>query len=521
MLPSFQSDHFDRIFNASASFFAFEPVLRQLQRMVDVPFAAQLVHMQPPSVLSIDVESSGPTCSLAHAGYAIDSLPDDLRQLVEHDDSQRRALKCMLSQNVVLVQGPPGTGKTHVGVAMCKVALWAAKQQRQRVLILCMCYTNHALDNFLEALLDAGVPLTSLVRLGSSPKISERLKCRTIWNLDRQSRHDEHYLSIDSELQDEEEQLEAELFDLKRELESAVLGPNSWAAARDFLQSAYNDEFEQLCVPGSHPMSQGDYLWQQWLRGLDAGSYKRVPKYCGGIWSLDRRARLMLKDKWEAHWRQEPLEAFEQTLKAYKAVQSRRQCLASESKLQALHGASIIGCTTSAAVNYQELLQDAQPSIVLVEEAGEVLEAQVVSALTPLSQQLILIGDHKQLRPKTKCYRLRVESGQGINLDISLFERLAVSGQFPCSLLTVQHRMPPVLSAIVRAMTYPELMDAPSVAARPPLRGVQHSVAFVDHRVPEGGHIDDEMDSHTHCNEYEVALHLSINAAIFHTRTSL
>jgi superfamily I DNA and/or RNA helicase len=38
--------------------------------------------------------------------------------------------------------------------------------------------------------------------------------------------------------------------------------------------------------------------------------------------------------------------------------------------------------------------------IVLVEEAGELLEAHVLTSLSPSTKHLILIGDHKQLRPK-------------------------------------------------------------------------------------------------------------------------
>jgi hypothetical protein len=39
--------------------------------------------------------------------------------------------------------------------------------------ILCVCYTNHALDQFLEALLDRGI--TKIVRVGSRSN-SERLQ---------------------------------------------------------------------------------------------------------------------------------------------------------------------------------------------------------------------------------------------------------------------------------------------------------------------------------------------------------
>jgi hypothetical protein len=44
--------------------------------------------------------------------------------------------------------------------------------------ILVLCLTNHALDSFLEGLLDVGI--TSIVRGGSSAKTSERLKSKNL-----------------------------------------------------------------------------------------------------------------------------------------------------------------------------------------------------------------------------------------------------------------------------------------------------------------------------------------------------
>jgi superfamily II DNA or RNA helicase len=68
-------------------------------------------------------------------------------------------------------QGPPGTGKTFLGVHMVKAMLEAAKLYKQPIQILTLCFTNHALDQFLEELMDAGVPDTAFVRVGRSPKI--------------------------------------------------------------------------------------------------------------------------------------------------------------------------------------------------------------------------------------------------------------------------------------------------------------------------------------------------------------
>lgn len=52
------------------------------------------------------------------------------------------------------------------------------------------------------------------------------------------------------------------------------------------------------------------------------------------------------------------------------------------------------------------------PQIVLFEEAGEVFEAHVLVSLSAYTEQLILIGDHEQLRPKPEEWDLQKESGR-------------------------------------------------------------------------------------------------------------
>jgi superfamily I DNA and/or RNA helicase len=55
----------------------------------------------------------------------------------------------------------------------------------------------------------------------------------------------------------------------------------------------------------------------------------------------------------------------------------------------------IIGCTTTAAAKYTRNIHDAAPDVILVEEAGEILESHVITALGHAAKQLVLIGDHK------------------------------------------------------------------------------------------------------------------------------
>jgi len=48
--------------------------------------------------------------------------------------------------------------------------------------------------------------------------------------------------------------------------------------------------------------------------------------------------------------------------------------------------------TTSGAAKFGNLLRFIGPKIVICEEAGEVLEAHILSTLAPSTQHLILIG---------------------------------------------------------------------------------------------------------------------------------
>jgi hypothetical protein len=69
--------------------------------------------------------------------------------------------------------------------------------------------------------------------------------------------------------------------------------------------------------------------------------------------------------------------------------------------------------------------------VVVVEEAGEVLEAHLLACLSKHTEHLLLIGDHEQLRPKVERYELQAASGRGHDLDVSLFEALVTSSGFP------------------------------------------------------------------------------------------
>ena len=101
--------------------------------------------------------------------------------------------------------------------------------------------------------------------------------------------------------------------------------------------------------------------------------------------------------------------------------------------IHCLKEADLIGLTTTIAAKYNWLLSEINAKVVIVEEAAECLEGHIISSLNRKTQHLILIGDHKQLRPKTNDHIL----ARDYHLDISLFERLVTNG-FPHTTLQLQ-----------------------------------------------------------------------------------
>jgi len=86
--------------------------------------------------------------------------------------SQLKAIKSALSDELSVIQGPPGTGKTYIALKVVKCLLDNSKfwfgDRTTGCPILVICYTNHALDQFLEGI----VPMVpeKIVRIGARSK---------------------------------------------------------------------------------------------------------------------------------------------------------------------------------------------------------------------------------------------------------------------------------------------------------------------------------------------------------------
>ena len=167
-------------------------------------------------------------------------------------------------------------------------------------------------------------------------------------------------------------------------------------------------------------------------------------------------------------------------VKKLQSLKRRKEELEITDKVKFLSQKKIIGVTiTGASINH-DLLHHIGPSVVIVEEAAEILEPSLLAALTPSIEHLILIGDHKQLRPQVDTYELR----KNFQFDVSMMERL-IESRFPFSCLARQNRMRPEFSALLKDI-YPNLQDnLQLVWQNEPLKCIAKSMFFWSHDDPE------------------------------------
>jgi hypothetical protein len=359
--------------------------------------------------------------------------------------------------------------------------------------ILVVCYKHHALDQFLEELLDLGIPADDIVRLGSPAKATSRTKPLSLkelgsgvklnqqqWQLLKMRKND--LVEEDQRLHDafdDFQSADASKSDVMEHLEFQLDGPRYFEAFQ-----VPDEEDSMMRVGRKGRRVDKFYLLERWNRGKDAGIYKReIEKSFKDIWQMRPQERFREYDNWKTEILRERAVRVHDSGKEYNSLLQQIQAINMEKDLQIMREKRIIGCTTTAAAKYVQALQSISPGVLLVEEAGEILESHILTALSPETKQLVLIGDHKQLRPKVH-YDLSVEKGEGFDLNRSLFERLVQRG-YPHQVLFQQHRMRPEISALVKHLTYPDLVDAPKTHGRPDLRGFENNVIFMNHNEPE------------------------------------
>ncbi|KAK7447384.1 hypothetical protein VKT23_014094 [Stygiomarasmius scandens] len=218
---------------------------------------------------------------------------------------------------------------------------------------------------------------------------------------------------------------------------------------------------------------------------------------CWDVWNMSRNERRKLYSYWEDLTKEMLKSSQQDDFDRLRVTHENQLRAYQESKDQVrrnlLRRADIVGCTTTGAAKLSSLMKSLSPRVMVVEEAGQVLEAHILGSLVPSIEHMILIGDPLQLRPTLNNYALSMDNKRGKQLykfDMSLMERLSSSG-LPMSLIDVQRRMRPDISDLIRNTLYPRLVDHDLVKQYKHVRGLNKDVFFMTHTHPENDGTED------------------------------
>ncbi|KAF3915965.1 hypothetical protein AA313_de0207269 [Arthrobotrys entomopaga] len=437
------------------------------------------------------------------------SLTEDLAHRSTLDHGQAKAMISAFKNEVALIQGPPGCGKSYVGVKMVN-ALLSNKTRLGLGPILCICYTNHALDQFLNELLKLGI--SNIARLGS-PSALPQIEALSLENC-KKTGGKVQIKGLGARIAATKSTLGTLHFDISAicaELEeSATTIVKKYVIQKfpakldDIYFGATNLGFDL----GEDPSSAALERWMD-CPGInfEESSDAIDQLLAQSAWSLSIAQRRALYQYWYDCAVEQSTLKLQSLLKAFAQVKKQYTGLFLESDREYLRRVDIIGITTVGLVNNADLVRTLPCKVMVCEEAGEVLESHILTALLPSLQHMILIGDHLQLRPKISNLALSKEWFRGnsdtskFNLDESLFERLAhskvkiksdIEGEengettelvdFPVAQLDIQRRMHPDIANLVRTTLYPELHDHETTKHYPQISGVKKRLFWLDHQ---------------------------------------
>ncbi|XEU97642.1 hypothetical protein FSHL1_002928 [Fusarium sambucinum] len=420
---------------------------------------------------------------------------EELERATGLDQGQCHGLIGALTREYALIQGPPGTGKSYLGVQLLRVLL-AAKQKAHLGPIVIICYTNHALDQFLKHLLEVGI--TRIIRIGGrsvAPELAG-LNLRVV-SQDTAKTVTERMNLAASFRQIEMSSVTAS--DAAAHLRFAR-NERNWQFLKEFLHEENPGIYEQFdksddafTVVGGDPLGT-------WLGSQNQRNFEETP-------DTDLEERRALVNDWMRRHQEEQTDVLFEAMDDCEEQQKNIRRIHDSVSIRTINPADVVGLTTTALAGRIDMLRGLKPKIVICEEAGELKEVDIISALMPGLEHLIQIGDHQQLRPQINNFDLSLEStsGQKWQLDRSQFERRAEGEPglepSPLTQLNVQRRMRPEVSQLIRGV-YPNLIDHESVLKAPNVVGMLDNVFWLDHSHPQdvGG---DGTRVKSHSNRWE------------------
>ncbi|PNP79889.1 hypothetical protein FNYG_06586 [Fusarium nygamai] len=400
------------------------------------------------------------------------------------DHGQCLGLVGALTREYALIQGPPGTGKSYLGVQLVRTLL-AVKKEAKLGPILIICYTNHALDQFLKHLLDVGIQ--AIIRIGGR-SVTEELDSKNLRVVSKETQK----TGVERSILGEAYSLhEASLESAQRSLGplfQARKGP-SWDGLKRYLSRKHPriyNQFQKYDEEGFEIVTKD--ILKSWLGKrpkqitVEPSTWPNIiARAETNIGLLSSEEKWFIVEYWLEQQHQAQIgrlfESLDDAEEKRKTIQRTHDAV----DQRTLARADVIGITTTSLAKQIEMLRSLKIKCVMCEEAGELREADIISALMESVEHFIQIGDHKQLRPQINNFELSLESSSGKfwQLDRSQFER----------------------RALIRRV-YPNLQDHESVFQLDDVVGMRKNLFWLDHNHPEdsGG---DGTRVKSHSNTWE------------------
>ncbi|KAK3947200.1 hypothetical protein QBC32DRAFT_355035 [Pseudoneurospora amorphoporcata] len=526
----------------------FVPVLTNLQRIMsegELPFSQWILPThgnagEPPQQLTIP-----PPAYARKQGFVfkLDSITLDKRSPLRlnpstsHEDidldkfekstglnrSQCRALTTALTHEYALIQGPPGTGKSHVGVQLVRTLL-AHKEEASLGPVLIICYTNHALDQFLVHLLNCGIE--KIIRIGGQSRCEEldgknlRVVSSSIPKSTVETRDLGEAYSELEELSETADHCLASLRFVRkdrpnREMLSRYLPrrhPEIW---RQFPPKGEDDDGFTRVGGDSVELWLGKKPAQENLEAVRAVESQRIDVLLGrakrDVHALDQVQRWVLTEFWIKCMIEQQTGILFESMDEARQYRKQIDGIHAEVNRRAVMEADVVGVTTTGLARNIDMLRRIGSKVIVCEEAAEVMEPHLISATMPKVEHFIQIGDHRQLRPQVQNYlqfSMETQAGLSYQLDRSQFERRAVGepglAPLPVAQLNAQRRMRPEISRLIRRI-YPQLKDHPSVLKLPDVVGMRKNLFWLDHEHPEDSK-DDGARVKSYSNAWEAEM---------------
>ncbi|OTA83205.1 hypothetical protein M434DRAFT_378439 [Hypoxylon sp. CO27-5] len=509
---------------------SFKPTLSALQRLsktLDLPFTDLLAPIsdgptqvtipmplyatKPGFVFNLKCLTSDESDLLFSPQDAPD--PFELCARSSLDEGQAIALLNSLKRSLALIQGPPGTGKSYTGEAIIKVLL-ANKERAEIGPILCVCYTNHALDQLLEHLWHGGVK--QIIRIGSRSKsliLKDRNLRRISKGVDRTKSEKSAAWRSASALSEAEKEMKEYLANLRDSTIAQNVKRRIEIEAVSFHEAIFGVEYGGW--------TNVAYLDEKahFLKWINAGPPLEEPTRDVAVLkrqqpeTLSQQERSLLCAEWASEVAASLEDEFISLHDDHHDARQEHEAVIREVDLRVLREAGVVGVTTTGLAKNLEMLRNLDAKVLICEEAGEVLESHILTALLPSVEHAILIGDHLQLRPQVTNYDLSVTNPRGkkYSLDVSLFERLVQPARpadlkLPFDTLTIQRRMHPSISSLIRETMYNTLRDAGGVRDYPEVTGMRKRLFWFDHDKQEARLDPNHLFHTSRANDFEVEM---------------